>query len=166
MAAPAARHILRKMHSEFNDPKPLPGERPVPSIKVDALKLLDLLLRAEMMATAIDRKRYILRAEDAILDIIGYFQIAHDFEDERLKYLKLMWASIAKFMDLMRIIGERNVIRVNLTRQLDKEGRPRDVMTPDQMKIELFNYVASLDEGATKWKNSIYRNKGKTRTSM
>ena len=38
-------------------------------------------------------------------------------------------------------------------------------MTPDQMKLELFNRVASLDEGVTKWKNSLTRNKGKTRAA-
>ena len=38
-------------------------------------------------------------------------------------------------------------------------------MTPDQMKLELYNRVASLDEGATKWKNSLQRNKGTTRTN-
>ena len=38
-----------------------------------------------------------------------------------------------------------------------------ELMTPDQMKLELLNRVAALDEGATKWKNSILRNKGKTR---
>lgn len=53
------------MHSEYRDPKPLPGERPVPSIKIDALKLLGLLLRAELMMTAVDRRRYANRAIEA-----------------------------------------------------------------------------------------------------
>lgn len=152
------------MHSEYRDPKPLPGERQVPSIKVDALKLLGLLLRAELMMTAVDRRRYANRAIDAIEDVIRDFQLAHDFEDERLHYLKKMWADIAVFMDLMRIIGETNAIRVNLASSKRKDGEPVDTMTPDQMKLELYNRVASLDEGATKWKNSIYRNKGTTHT--
>ena len=156
------------MHSEYRDPKPLPGEKPVPSIKVDALKLLDLLLRAELMMTAVDRRRYANRAIEAIEDVIRDFQIAHDFEDERAKWLRKMWGDIAVFMDYMRIIGDRNAIRINIATPKRKKGSGEQVyyetMTPDQMKLELYNRVASLDEGATKWKNSLQRNKGTTRT--
>lgn len=120
----------------------------MPSIKVDASKLLDLLLRAELMMTAVDRRRYCARAIDALLDVIRDFQIAHDFEDERIYYLKKMWGDIAVLLDLMRIIAEVNAIRI----------QPKyEPMTPDQMKLEIFNRVAALDEGATKWKNSILR---------
>ena len=40
-------------------------------------------------------------------------------------------------------------------------------MTPDQMKLELLRVVSSLDEGVTKWKNSVMkpRNKGTTRAT-
>ena len=79
------------MRSEFYDPEPLPGERPVPSIKVDARKLLALLLRAEPMMTAVDRRRYANRAISAIEDVIRDFQIAHDFKDERATWLRKMW---------------------------------------------------------------------------
>lgn len=157
------------MHSEYRDPKPLPGEKPVPSIKVDALKLLELLLRAELMMTAVDRRRYANRAIEAIEDVIRDFQIAHDFEDERAKWLRKMWGDIAVFMDYMRIIGDRNAIRINIaTPKRKKESGEQvyyETMTPDQMKLELYNRVASLDEGATKWKNSLQRNKGTTRTN-
>ena len=86
----------------------MPGEKAVPSIKVDALKLLGLLLRAELMMTAVDRRRYANRAIDAIMDVIRDFQIAHDFEDERPAYLRKLWGDVAVFIDLMRIIGETN----------------------------------------------------------
>jgi hypothetical protein len=135
-------------HSEYRDIKPHPGERAVPSIKIDASKLLGLLLRAELMMTAVDRRRYCDRAIAALLDVIRDFQIAHDFEDERIHYLKKMWGDIAVLLDLMRTIGEVNAIRI----------QPKyETATPDQMKLEIFNCVASLDEGATKWKNSILR---------
>ncbi len=155
------------MHSEYRDPRPLPGEKPVPSIKVDAMQLLGLLLRAEYMMTAVDRRRYANRAIAAIENVIGDFQIAHDFEDERLYYLKKMWADIAVFMDYMRLIAETNAIRVNLTgsKHKTKEGDVYETMTPDQIKLEIFNRVASLDEGASRWKNSILRNKGTSRAN-
>ena len=145
------------MYSEYSEYKPMPGERPVPSIKVDAFKLLDLLLRAELMMTAVDRRRYANRAIAAIMDVIRDFQIAYDFEGERKAWLRKMWGDVAVFMDLMRIIGEVNAIRIH----------PKyETMTPDQMKIELYNRVAALDEGATKWKRSLEnkRNRGTTRT--
>lgn len=144
------------MHSEYHEPRALPGEKPVPSIRLDAERLLKLLLRAEVMMTAVDRRRYCDRAIFAIEDVIRDFQMAYDFEEERLHYLKKMWADIAVFLSLMRIIGETNAIRI----------KPQhETMTPDQMKLELYNTVASLDEGATKWKRTVIRNKGTTRTT-
>lgn len=62
---------------------------------------------------------------------------------------------IAVFVEYMRIIGEVNAIRV----------KPQyETMTPDQMKLEIYNTVASLDEGATRWQKTVLakRNKGKT----
>ncbi|MCR5842110.1 MAG: hypothetical protein K6G86_08560 [Bacteroidales bacterium] len=141
------------MHSEFTEPRTLPGERSVPSIRIDAGRLHALLLRAEMMMTAVDRRRYADRAIRAIEDVIRDFTLAYDFEDERLYYLRKMWGDIAVFIDLMRTIGEQNCIRIKPS---------HEPMTPDQMKLALFNSVASLDEGATKWKKSLTRNKGKT----
>lgn len=143
--------------SEYYEPAKLAGERAVPSIKLDADKLLGLLLRAEVMMTAVDRKRYADRAIEAIEDVIRDFSLAYDFEDERLYYLKKMWADIAVFLTLIRTIGERNCIRL----------RPlHETMSPDTMKLEIYNSVARLDEGATKWKKSIfYRNKGTTPTA-
>ena len=143
------------MHSEYAEPKHLPGERPVPSIRIDAGKILELLLRAELMMNAVNRRRYADRAIAAILDVIRDFQIAYDFEDERLIWLKKMWGDIAVFLQLMRLIGKTNAICIKPT---------YETMTPDQMKLELYNAVAKLDEGATRWKRSILklRNKGKT----
>lgn len=105
--------------------------------------------------TKVDRIRYATRAINAIEDVIRDFTLAYDFEDERLYYLKRMWADIAVFIDLMRTIGEQNCICLH---------PKHEPWTPDHMKLEIFNAVASLDEGAAKWKNSIMRNKGKTPT--
>ena len=62
-------------------------------------------------------------------------------------------------MDYMEIIGDTNAIRINITspkRRKDSiEFVQYETMTPDQMKIELTRVMASLDEGATKWKKSL-----------
>lgn len=144
-----------KMKSEYHEPKTLPGERAVPSIRIDAGRLLKLLLRAELMMNAVDRRRYASRAIDVTQDVIAEFALAYDFDEDRLYHLKRMWGRIAVLLEIMRIIGETNAIRV----------KPQyETMTPDQMKLELFNTVARLDEGATKWKKTVLqkqRNKGK-----
>lgn len=140
-------------NSQYYEPHLLPGEKHQPSIRVSAGRLLGLYLRAEMMMTAVDRRRYCDRAIRAIMDIIADFQLAYDFEDERGKYLRKMWADIAVYLELARIIGERNCIR-NVCQH--------EPMTPDQMKLEIFNETARLDEGASRWKNTVTRNKGKT----
>ena len=140
-------------NSKYYEPHLLPGEKHQPSIRISAGKLLGLYLRAEVMMTAVDRRRYCDRAIKAIMDIIADFQLAYDFEDERGKYLRKMWADIAVYLDLARIIGERNCIR-NVCQH--------EPMTPDQMKLEIYNETARLDEGASRWKNTVTRNKGKT----
>ena len=146
------------MKSDFQVPKTLPKEKPEPSIKLDADKLLGLLLRAEIMMNKVDRVRYCTRAINLVEDIIAEFSLAYDFEDDRLYHLKRLWSRVAVFLSVMRTIGERGAIRI----------QPKyETMTPDQMKLELLRAVSSLDEGVTKWKNSVMkpRNKGTTRAT-
>ena len=143
--------------SEYFEPKLIPGEKEQPSIPVDADALLDLLLRAEPMMNAVNRRRYCDRAIDLILDVHAAFQNAYDFPDDRLQHLKEMCSAVTKFIRIMRIVGRRNVIEIPLK---------HEPLTPDSMRLEIFNRVAKLDEGATKWRNSILRkrNKGTTAT--
>ncbi|MCR5841969.1 MAG: hypothetical protein K6G86_07820 [Bacteroidales bacterium] len=154
---------------EYYQPKLIPGERPEPGIIVDAEELHKLLLQAEMMMNKVDRIRYATRAISRIEGVIEEFVLAYDFEDDRLYHLKRMWANIAILIRLIRIIGETGAIRVQPhhrpkdPKRLETERPP---MTPDRMKLEILNYVQSLDEGATKWKNSVIKHrqtkKGKT----
>lgn len=142
--------------SEFYKPAGLKGEKPVPSILVDADKLLGLILRAELMMNAKDRRRYSDRAVNLILEVIEEFTLAYDFEDERYHHLKRMWCKITSLIHLMRQIGKVDAIRIH----------PKyETMTPDQMKIELMNTIASLDEGATSWKKSVVRTEKERRKS-
>lgn len=130
--------------SEYYEPKLLPGEREQPSIPADLDKLLDLWLRALPMMNGVDRRRYGDRAIDAILDAIGDFHLAYDFPDSRMEHIQKMCSSIAKYIHLARIVGETNAI----SRKLKYEK-----MTPNQMRLAIFERTASLDEGATKWRN-------------
>ena len=136
----------------------LRGERDVPSILVDADTLLELLLRADPMMSATDRRRYNDRAIQQIQEVIAQFTLAYDFPDDRLEHLKKMWAAVTNFIHTMRIIGMTNAICI----------QPKyEKMTPHQMKIELVNRIASLDEGAEKWRKSVLkaqRTKGTTPT--
>ncbi len=141
--------------SEYYEPRMIPGEKAQPQIIIDAEKLYDLLLRAEMMMTKVDRIRYGNRAIEQILDVIKEFSLAYDFEEDREIHLKRMCANVAVFLRTMRIIGERNIICIKSV---------SDTTKPDTIKIEILEHLARLDEGVTRWKNSIIksRNRGTT----
>ena len=131
--------------SEYFEIKNVEGEVEQPQIIIDAEALYDLLLRAELMMTRVDRVRYANRAIEQILDVIREFMLAYDFEDDRKTHLERMNANIAVFLHTMRIIARRNIICI---------PTKFDTMTPDQIKHELMEHIAKLDEGATKWRKS------------
>lgn len=143
--------------SEYHDPKLLDGEVEQPGILVDAVALLDLYLRALPMMNSTDRKRYGDRAVDLILDVISAFQMAYDFEEDRKMYARELCRATSKFVFLSRVIGETNAISIKLEHER---------MSPDAMRLEIFQRTASLDEGVTKWRRSIFgvrkRNRGTT----
>lgn len=115
---------------------------------IDADALLELLLRADPMMSATDRRRYNDRAIQQIQEVIAQFTLAYDFPEDRLKHLKRMWAAVTVFIHTMRVIGSVNAICI----------QPKyESMTPHQMKIELVNRIASLDEGAAKWKKGVLK---------
>lgn len=126
----------------------MPGEKQVPSISVDADKLYGLLLRAELMMNAVNRRRYADRAIEQIQEVIKEFTLAYDFELDRYCHLKRMWGAIAVFLRTMRNIGEANAICI----------QPKyETMTPDEMKIRLMEAMASLEDGAESWKRSVVK---------
>lgn len=135
-------------NTEFFEPHLQPGERDYPDIGIEAETIYGLLLRALPMMNATNRRRYGDRAIIQIEDIISAYSMAYDFPEERLYYLKLMWAKIAVFLRLMRCIGDVNTIELILK---------HEPYTPDRMKIELMNHIARLDEGATRWKRSVVK---------
>ena len=136
--------------SEYFEVNKLPGEKEQPQIVLDAEKIYDLLLRAEVMMTKVDRVRYCNRAIGQILDIISEFTLAYDFDDDREYHLKKMCAHVAMFLRTMRIIADSNVIHIK---------SKYDVETPDQIKLALMNHIAKLDEGVTKWRKSFIKSK-------
>lgn len=126
----------------------MPGEKQVPSISVDADKLYRLLLRAELMMNAVNRRRYADRAIEQIQEVIKEFTLAYDFELDRYCHLKRMWGAIAVFLRTMRNIGEANAICI----------QPKyETMTPDEMKVRLMEAMASLEDGAESWKRSVVK---------
>ena len=124
--------------SEYFEVKKLEGEVEQPQIILDAESIYDLLLRAELMMSKVDRIRYANRAIEQILDVIREFMLAYDFGDDRKLHLERMSANIAVFLRTMRIIANRNIICI---------PTKFDTMTPDQVKHELMEHIAKLDEG-------------------
>ncbi len=137
--------------SEYFEVKKVEGEIEQPQIIIDAEALYDLLIRAELMMTKVDRVRYANRAIEQILDVIREFMLAYDYDDDRKIHLERMSANIAVFIHTMRIIARRNIICI---------PTQHDPMTPDQIKHEMMEHIAKLDEGATRWQRSY---KGKQR---
>lgn len=134
--------------TQFYKPTGMPGERQVPSISVDADKLYRLLLRAELMMNAVNRRRYADRAIEQIQEVIKEFTLAYDFELDRYCHLKRMWGAIAVFLRTMRNIGEANAICI----------QPKyETMTPDEMKVRLMEAMASLEDGTESWKRSVVK---------
>lgn len=134
--------------TEFYKPTGLPGEKQVPSISVDADKLYGLLLRAEPMMNAVNRRRYADRAIEQIQEVIKEFTLAYDFDLDRYDHLKRMWGAIAVFLRTMRDIGKANAICI----------QPKyETMTPDEMKVQLMESMASLEDGAEIWKRSVVK---------
>ena len=131
--------------SEYFEIRKIEGEVEQPQIIIDADAIYDLMLRAELMMTKVDRVRYANRAIEQILDVIREFILAYDFEDDRKVHLERISANIAVFLRTMRIIARRNIICI---------PTKFDAMTPDQIKHELMEHIAKLDEGATKWRKS------------
>lgn len=141
--------------SEYYEPALLPGEKEQPQIIIDAVELYDLLMRAEMMMTKADRMRYGNRAVAQIQDVIKEFMLAYDFEEDRWIHLKRLCANMAVFMWTIRLIGGRNIISVKA-----KDSS----VTPDRMKVMIMESLAKLDEGVTRWRKSITKNRNKGMT--
>ena len=132
--------------TEYFESHALPREEERPDIGIEAEKLYGLLLRADPMMNATDRRRYNDGAIILIREVIGAFVLAYDFPEERMKYLKILWAKIAVFIRHMRCIGETDAIRI----------QPKyETMTPDQMKLALMHHMARMEEGAARWKRSL-----------
>ena len=131
--------------SEYFEARKVEGEVEQPQIILDAEAIYDLLLRAELMMTKVDRMRYVNRAIEQILDVIREFMLAYDLEEDRKLHLERMSANIAVFLHTMRIIAKRNIICI---------PTKFDVMSPDQVKHELMEHISKLDEGATRWRKS------------
>ena len=127
--------------SEYYEPALLPGEKEQPQIIIDAVELYDLLVRAEMMMTKVDRIRYGNRAVAQIQDVIKEFMLAYDFEEDRRIHLKRLCANMAVFMWTVRLIGGRNIINVRDARSCE---------TPDQIKVRIMESPARLDEGVAR----------------
>ena len=127
--------------SEYYEPALLPGEKEQPQIIIDAVEPYDLLVRAEMMMTKVDRIRYGNRAVTQIQDVIKEFMLAYDFEEDRRIHLKRLCANMAVFMWTVRLIGGRNIINV-------RDARSGE--TPDQIKVRIMESPARLDEGVAR----------------
>lgn len=122
-------------------------------IYVDLYELRKLLKRAQYVMTKTDRIIYGTPVLKENIDTLADFVRAYDFEEERDYYIRKMCADFEALKIDLRIIVEDNVLKC---------PDPLNAhMKPESFKKLIFEYVARIDEGITKWRNSL---KGKTVT--
>ena len=120
-------------------------------IYVDAYQLRKLLKRAQYVMTKTDRVIYGTPVLKEVGDVLADFVIAYDFPEERQKYLHKLYADFEVLKLDLRIIAEDNVLKC---------PDPLNAgMKPEGFKIQIFELVARIDEGITKWKSSLDRGK-------
>lgn len=124
------------------------------SIYLDVQQIRKLLRVAKPMMTKGDQIDYFVPAFQLAGEVLKSFCLAHDFEDEKDKYFRKMYA-------------EFELLKVEL-REIVNDGHIRVAhpvfkgLQPETICLQLFDRVAMADEGISKWKNKLY---GKDRTN-
>lgn len=120
-------------------------------IYVDLYNLRKLLKRAQYVMTKADRIIYGTPALKECADTLADFVMAYDFAEERIRYIHKMCADFEVLKTDLRIIAEDNILKC---------PDPQNAgMRPEAFKLLIFDLVARIDEGMTKWRNSL---KGKS----
>ena len=120
-------------------------------IYVDLNEMRKLLKRAQYVMTKADRIIYGTPVLEKNGEVLADFVLAYDFPDERDKNIRKMCADFEVLKLDLRIIAEDNVLKCP-----DPQNAQ---MRPDTFKILIFDLLGRVDEGITKWRNSL---KGKT----
>ena len=119
------------------------------SIYIDAYELHKLLKKAQFMMTKADRIIYgtpVLQQNEKFLST---FVMAYDFPSKRKEYIEEMCACFEVLKINLRIIAEDNVIKSTNADNVN--------IKPDTIKIQIFQLIGRLDEGVTKWRNSVFK---------
>jgi|BioPla2DNA2_1021312.scaffolds.fasta_scaffold26188_2 hypothetical protein len=116
-------------------------------IYVDLYNMRKLLKRAQFAMSKADRIIYGTPVLVKNGEVLADFVLAYDFADERDKYIRKMCADFEVLKLDLRIIAEDNVLKCP-----DPENAR---MKPETLKIEIFELVARIDEGITKWRKSV-----------
>lgn len=95
-----------------------------------------------------DQVDYYVPAFHLAGDVIEAFCLAHDFEDERDYYFRKMYAKFELLKIDLRDIVNGGHIR-NVHPQIPG-------LKPETLHLQIFDRIAMVDEGITKWKNSLY----------
>lgn len=114
---------------------------------MDLYNMRKLLKRAQFAMSKADRIIYGTPVLVKNGEVLADFVLAYDFADERDKYIRKMCADFEVLKLDLRIIAEDNVLKCP-----DPENAR---MKPETLKIEIFELIARIDEGITKWRKSV-----------
>lgn len=120
-------------------------------------RLAKLVRKLTFFLTKTDRRIYGDRLIESVLDCLGEFIIAYDFQDERPQhYLKL----VAKFhivQCLMDEINDENLVRkkdCDESEVTPNTGTQAQLSRPDKLVLMIFNEIGKIDNDIANWKRS------------
>ena len=82
--------------------------------------------------------------------LFGSFIRAMDYPEERVKYIDEFITDFSELKIALDICNEENII-VETRQSVDRDSKQRQ--NPDSIKISIFESVARIDDGITKWRN-------------
>ena len=126
-------------------------------IYVDGYELRRILKKAQFSMTKADRIIYGTPVLQECGEFLKNFVMAYDFKDEKLKYIRKMCASFEVLKLDLRIILQDNIIR--------SPGPHSSEMSPKEFKIKILEYIARIEKGVNKWKNSVIAEEKKNSNS-
>ena len=120
-------------------------------IYVDGFELRKLLKSAQFCMGKAHRIIYGTPLLEENAAFLRDFVFAYDFKEDRDYYIKKMCADFEVLKLDLRIVCDENILRSPDPANLQ--------VSVDEMKLKIVEYVARIDEGITKWRNSTIKGK-------
>ena len=129
--------------SEYFEVRKVEGEIEQPQIILDAEAIYDLLLRAELMMTKVNRMRYANRAIEQILDVIREFMLSYNRTIRNCRMAILKWNRLVYPSRLEHFLASINSF-IGLMKHRSDYGKIRDLV--DEVSPKWLKYCHYNDD--------------------